>query len=102
MKLDLKLWNLPPITFVFLRGIRIGISRAEWIENTKERPENAEFTAHYTELYFLPPLFTSIKSKLCLWGTPKSDLPAFTFFTVRSWLSPYTSIQHSCRPWLLW
>jgi len=71
---------------VFLRGIRIGVGRAEWIENIEERPENAEFTTPYTELYF-PPRWTAIlKSKLRLGAGHKSDgLPAFTYFAVRSY-----------------
>jgi len=71
---------------VFLRGIRIGVGRAEWIENTEERPENAEFTTPYTELYF-PPLWTAVlKSKLRLGAGHRSDdLPAFTYFPVISY-----------------
>jgi len=70
---------------VFLRGIRIGVGRAEWIENTEERPDNAEFTTPYTELYFPPPWATVIKSKLRLGaGHESDDLPAFTYFAVRS------------------
>jgi len=71
---------------VFLRGIRIGVGRTEWIENTEERPENAEFTTPYTELYFPPPWITVLKCKLPLGAGHKSDdLPAFTYFAVRSY-----------------
>ncbi|KIM37483.1 hypothetical protein M413DRAFT_448528 [Hebeloma cylindrosporum] len=49
---------------VFLRGIRIGVGRAEWIENVEEQPGDGEFAAPYTEIYFPPTWITVMKAKL--------------------------------------
>ncbi|KIM44553.1 hypothetical protein M413DRAFT_356069 [Hebeloma cylindrosporum] len=66
---------------VFLRGIRIGVGRTEWIENTELRPENAELTTRYTELYYPPPRVSVINSKLRLWvGLGIDDPPAVEYF----------------------
>ncbi|KIM37481.1 hypothetical protein M413DRAFT_30940 [Hebeloma cylindrosporum] len=67
---------------VFLRGIRIGVRRTEWIENT-ERPRNPEFTTPYTELY-LPPSWVAVaRAKLAL-RLGIRDRPIFTYFAVSS------------------
>lgn len=53
---------IPKNLCVFMRGIRIGLGRTEWIENTDERPED---DTPYSEIFF--------------------DTPRLTFFKIRIW-----------------
>ncbi|KIM37482.1 hypothetical protein M413DRAFT_448527 [Hebeloma cylindrosporum] len=67
---------------VFLRGIRIGVGRAEWIENVDERPDNVEYATLYTELYFPPPWITVFKARIALrLGFGRiGERPGFSYF----------------------
>ncbi|KIM37501.1 hypothetical protein M413DRAFT_448552 [Hebeloma cylindrosporum] len=68
---------------VFLRGIRIGVGRAEWIEHVEERPGDGEFAAPYTELYFPPSWITVMKANLALrLGVSRlRERPDFSYFS---------------------
>ncbi|KIM37486.1 hypothetical protein M413DRAFT_448532 [Hebeloma cylindrosporum] len=67
---------------VFLRGIRIGVGRAEWIENADGQPNNEEYATLYTELYYPPSWANIIKAKIALYlGFGRiGDRPSFSYF----------------------
>ncbi|KIM44594.1 hypothetical protein M413DRAFT_25057 [Hebeloma cylindrosporum] len=60
---DHSLSPVPDSQCIFMRGIRIGLGRTEWVENVEERPEAA---TPYTEFFFDYPRLPFLKIRL--WG----------------------------------
>jgi len=73
---------------VFMRGIRIGLGRAEWIENVDERPERA---TPYTEVFIAKPRRPLLKSIFRLHAQSLQRKPVFS--TVNFSLFIFTNWQ---------
>jgi len=56
---------------VFMRGIRIGLGRAEWLENVDETPE---YLTPYTQIFSSKSRLPLIKPKICVKGEDTKSL----------------------------
>ena len=77
---------------VFMRGIRIGLGRAEWIENVDETPERV---TPYTQVFTAKPRWPLLKSKFCLTADDLNEKPTFT--TVSFSIFYVCKFVRSCR-----
>ena len=60
---------------VFMRGIRIGLGRTEWIENVNEAPERV---TPYTQIFIAKPRWPLLKTKFCLKADDSKKQRTFT------------------------
>ena len=66
---DHSLSPVPNSQCIFMRGIRIGLGRTEWLENVDER---AEADTPYTEFFFNAPRLPFFK--ISIWGKDEQTL----------------------------
>ena len=62
MRENRALSPIPKNLCVFMRGIRVGLGRTEWIENADERPED---DTPYSEIFFDAPRLTFFNIRVC-------------------------------------